>query len=143
MPCVLQCEGADELHKFDNMWFSDQTKHDADWVNVAFKEFFKEVEAGVVDPNGIKHQLPCKVERVNVKTDNCAKEFNCAKYLRDMTEICKESRFDECWVEYGAPFHGKGPCDALGACGSQAVNKGLVTGDISAVIITNVTQVNL
>ena len=37
---------------------------------------------------------------------------------------------DECWVEYGSPFHGKGPCDALGGAGKGGVNKGLATGDL-------------
>ena len=72
MPCVLQCED-DELHKFDNMWFSDETKHDADWVNPAFSQFYGEVDKGTLDPEGVAYELPCKVKQVNIKTDNCAK----------------------------------------------------------------------
>ena len=34
---------------------------------------------------------------------------------------------DECWVEYGTAFHGKGPCDATGAAGKAGVNCGLAT----------------
>ena len=129
MPCVLQCDD-DELHKFDNMWFSDQTSHDADWVAPAFEQFYEEVQKGVIDPEGVDYKLPCKVDRINIKTDNCAREFNCAKYLRDVFERCEESNMDECWAEYGAPFHGKGPCDATGAAGKAGVNKGLATPGI-------------
>ena len=130
MPCVLQC-GDDELHKFDNMWFSDQTSHNADWVAPAFEQFYEEVQKGVIDSEGVEYKLPCKVERINIKTDNCAREFNCAKYLRDVFERCEESNMDECWAEYGAPFHGKGPCDATGGAGKAGVNKGLATPGIS------------
>ena len=73
------------------MWFSDETKHDADWVNPAFNQFYDEVEKGTIDPNGVDYKLPCEVKRINIKTDNCAKEFNCAKYLRDVYESCKQS----------------------------------------------------
>ena len=37
---------------------------------------------------------------------------------------------DECWVEYGTPFHGKGPPDALGAAGKGGVNRGLAKGKL-------------
>ena len=82
---------------------------------------------GTIDPEDVAYELPCKVKQVNIKTDNCAKEFNCAKYLRDVFERCQESKMDECWVEYGTAFHGKGPCDATGAAGKAGVNCGLAT----------------
>ena len=92
MPCVLQCED-DELHKFDNMWFSDETKHDADWVNPAFSQFYGEVDKGTIDPEGVAYELPCKVKQVNIKTYNCeltgifnATEYNVMNVLNGIHE---------------------------------------------------------
>ena len=45
-------------------------------MNPAFSQFYDEVDKGTIDPEGVAYELPCKVKQVNIKTDNCAKEFN-------------------------------------------------------------------
>lgn len=108
---ILKVEGEKSCHPY----FSNDRKHDQQFVNIVMKEMLQGVNIN-----------PCSL--IIIETDNCSSQYKSSAHFHGVQDLANELNVKIIRI-FGIAQHGKGEVDHVAGIAKTAIRRAIATGD--------------